>query len=124
MQDIHNHKKEYSEADELSLYKKASRRAGFKMHAGIFILANLLLWVVWFFVFRNSDSIVRSQTGNAILFFSIAWLIVIIAHFLIVYKWNKSMVEKELENLKKELREKERELKNLKENHPQTPVSK
>ncbi|MDL2297240.1 2TM domain-containing protein [Bacteroidales bacterium OttesenSCG-928-B11] len=97
---------------EEKLAKKASKRAGFKIHAGIYILVNLFFWVIWIFLFRGNED---KTFFNAVLFLSIAWLIALIAHYLIVYKWNKSMVEKELDSLKKEMKQKEKELEKIKE---------
>lgn len=92
---------------EEKLVKRASKRAGFKIHVGIFILVNLFFWVIWYFVFRGNDA---EKTGlNAVLFLSIAWLIAIVGHYFIVYKWNKSLLDKELIELKKEIERKEKD---------------
>lgn len=101
--------------DEARLYKKASQRAGFKIHLAIFILGNLLLWVLWYFLIRGGQDATSAKITNVFIFISIIWLIVLIFHYLFVYQWNKAMVEKELGKLKRELKEKEEELKKLKE---------
>ncbi|MDR2979741.1 MAG: 2TM domain-containing protein [Bacteroidales bacterium] len=98
---------------EEKLVKRASKRAGFKIHTGIFILVNLFFWVIWYFVFRGSDA--GKPVLNAVLFLSIAWLIAIIGHYFIVYKWNKSLLDKELTELKKEIERKEKEVNKLTE---------
>lgn len=99
---------------EEKLLKRASRRAGFKIHTGIFILVNLFFWIIWIFVFRGKDG-AHAETLQALLFLSIAWLIALVAHYFIVYKWNKTMVEKELDALKKQISKKEKELEKIKE---------
>lgn len=100
--------------EEEKLYKKASRRAGFKIHLMIFLLVEILFWVVWFFLFRGGQDATSAKALNALLLLSIVWLIIVIAHYLMVYKWNKSLVEKELEKLKKENKAQREELEKLK----------
>lgn len=96
---------------EQELYRKASARASYKKHLIIYILVNLLLWIVWFFIFRNNED---KTFFTAILFVSFAWLVILIAHFFFVYKFNQSMIEKELKKLKKERKKVEEEVKKLK----------
>lgn len=43
------------------------------------------------------------------------WGIFVFAHYLIVYKWNKSYIEKEIKRLKKQQAKQEEELKSLTE---------
>ncbi len=96
--------------DDEALEKKASRRAGFKIHVVIFILANLLLWVFWFFILKGRSEDVLFQ---GFLFLSITWFIILVAHYLFVYKWNKTLIEKELIKLKKENKKQESELEKM-----------
>ena len=107
--------KDTMDNEDPKLLKKASLRAGFKIHLGIFILVNLLCWVVWYFGFRGGDTTTSQKTMEASLFLSVAWTIILIGHFFVAYKWNKSMVEKELSILKKEMKEKEEELNKFRE---------
>ena len=50
----------------------------------------------------------------AILFVLIVWLLVIILHYLMVYKWTKSYKDKELNSLKKMRLKQLQEIENLK----------
>ena len=101
--------------DEKLLFKKASRRAGFKIHLAIFILVNLFLALFWFFVLKGRPEDGTAQAlSQGVLFIFLAWLIIITAHYLFVYKWNKNLIEKELIKLKKENKEREEELERLK----------
>ncbi|MBP5496503.1 MAG: 2TM domain-containing protein [Bacteroidales bacterium] len=89
---------EISPEEEAKLAKMASRRTGFKKHFAIFFLVNAFLWVVWYFLFRDSA---ENTFLMAILFVFLVWLLGIILHYMIVYKWTKSYKDKELNSLKK-----------------------
>ena len=89
---------EITPEEEAKLARMASRRTGFKKHFAIFFLLNAFLWVVWYFFFRDSA---ENTFLMAILFVFIVWLLGIILHYMIVYKWTKSYKEKELTSLKK-----------------------
>ncbi|MBR3465633.1 MAG: 2TM domain-containing protein [Bacteroidales bacterium] len=87
-----------SPEEEAKLERMASRRTGFKKHFAIFFLVNAFLWVVWYFLFRDSA---ESTFLMAILFVFLVWFLGIALHYMIVYKWTKSYKEKELTSLKK-----------------------
>ena len=89
---------EITPEEEAKLARMASRRTGFKKHFAIFFLLNAFLWVVWYFLFRDSA---ENTFLMAILFVFIVWLLGIILHYMIVFKWTKSYKEKELTSLKK-----------------------
>ena len=103
---------EITPEEEARLAKMASRRTGFKKHIAVFILLNAFLWVVWYFLFKDSE---EKTFLMAILFVLIVWLLVVIFHYLIVYKWTKSHKEKELTSLKKKRLKQLREIESLKE---------
>jgi cation transport ATPase len=83
------------------ILKTAKKRVQFKQHMIIFILLNLLLWVVYFFLFRgkHTDDNTFLQVN---LFILITWAIILIGHYFYAMKWNKQMVEKEVQALIKE----------------------
>ena len=108
---------EITPEEEAKLAKMAARRTSFKIHLAIFILANAFLWVVWYFLFKDSEDITFLK---AILFLLIVWLLAIILHYMIVYKWTKSYKEKELTSLKKMRLMQLREIENLKAEIAQT----
>jgi hypothetical protein len=89
---------EITPEEEAKLARMASRRTGFKKHFAIFILVNAFLWVVWYFLFRDSAD---NTFLMAILFVFLVWLLGIILHYMITYKWTKSYKDKELNSLKK-----------------------
>ena len=89
---------EITPEEEAKLARMASRRTGFKKHFAIFFLLNAFLWVVWYFLFRDSA---ESTFLMAILFVFLVWFLGIALHYMIVYKWTKSYKEKELTSLKK-----------------------
>lgn len=112
--------KNHEDQQEAKLLKKASHRAGFKMHLAIFFLGNIFLWIIWYFLIRGGEDATTVKISNGLIFLSIIWFIVLIFHYLFVYQWNKTMVEKELLKLKRELKEKEKELDKLKEDSAET----
>lgn len=111
-----NQKPEINPVEEQKLYKKASKRAGFKVDLTIYVLVNLFLWIVWFFIFKGREDITFFKS---ILFVSIIWSLVLFTHYFIVYRMDKSLVEKELKNLKREMKQKDKELENLKKREAQ-----
>ena len=102
---------EITPEEEAKLAKMAARRTSFKIHLAIFILSNAFLWVVWYFLFKDSEDITFLK---AILFLLIVWLLAVILHYMIVYKWTKSYKEKELTSLKKIRQRQLLEIENLK----------
>ena len=78
--------------------KTAKKRVAFKKHFTVYILLNLLLWVLYFFLFRKSEDKIFF---NSILFVLITWTIIIIGHYFYAMRWNKKMLEKEIESLMK-----------------------
>ena len=102
---------EISPEEERKLEKMAARRTSFKIHFAIFLIANLFLWVVWYFLFKGKED---TTFLKAILFVFIVWLLGVVLHYMIVYKWTKSYKEKELSSLRKIHMEHVREIENLK----------
>ena len=108
--------KQYSEQEEKVLAKKAQKRVSFKIHIIIYILANLLIWLLWFFIFSKMNDLDQRRLAlNIFLFITLVWGIFVVTHYLFVYKWDKTYVEKEIDNLKKEQEKKQKELEQLKE---------
>ncbi len=98
MAEINQNIPEITPEEERKLEKMAARRTSFKIHFAIFLIANVFLWVVWYFLFKGSEDITFLK---AILFVLIVWLLAVVLHYMIVYKWTKSYKEKELSSLKK-----------------------
>ena len=78
----------------------------------IFILVNALFWVIWYFVFRGTEA--NDVFFKAVLFVTIAWLIILIGHHVFVRMFNSTIVEKELKKIKKQIEDNEKELQRLK----------
>lgn len=98
MAEINQNIPEITPEEERKLEKMASRRTSFKIHFAIFLIANVFLWVVWYFLFKGSEDITFLK---AILFVLIVWALAVVLHYMIVYKWTKSYKEKELSSLRK-----------------------
>lgn len=98
--------------EEQKLIRKARIRASFKIHALLFILVNALFWVIWYFVFRNTEA--DQLFFKSILFVTIAWFIILVGHYIFVYKFNSTLVEKELAKLKKQIEKDKKEIERLK----------
>jgi hypothetical protein len=109
----------FSPQEEKEIAKKAKKRVAFKVHSVIFLLINLLFWLFWFFIFKGSKyEDLSTSVRNGFLFITLTWGICIITHYLIVYKWNKTLVEKEIKHLKKEReRKREEELNKISDNN-------
>ena len=109
---IDNKEMEITPQEEKTLYGKAKKRVQFKVHLMIFILTNLILWLFYYFGFKLFKDEVKEIAFQFILFVSLVWGIVVFAHYLIVYKWGKTQVEREFDNLKKEHKKKKKALEN------------
>lgn len=95
----------------VQLYVKAKQRVNFKIHITVFLLLMAIAWLIWGFIFKDSEN----QTFlKCLTFASLIWGIILIAHYLIVYKWNKSLVDKELQKLIEQENQKLEEIERLK----------
>jgi len=101
-----------TEQEEKMLYGKAQKRVQFKVHLMIFILTNLLLWLLFGFGAKLFTEDARSFVLQFVLFISLTWGVVLTAHYLIVYKWGKTLVEKEFDKLKEDHKRKKKALEN------------
>jgi len=90
------------------IIKIAKKRVAFKKHLTIYILANLLLWISFFFLFKKLDN-PENTFLYSFLFISLIWSILLIGHYFYAIKWNKKMVEKEVQSLIKETMEQKEE---------------
>jgi membrane protease YdiL (CAAX protease family) len=75
------------------IYKKAKKRVQFKIHALIYLLVLLFLWIVWYFIFTHKTD---STFFDVVLFLTLAWSILLIGHYFISYRWNHSLIENEI----------------------------
>ena len=79
--------------------KTAKKRVAFKKHVTVYILVNLFLWLLFFFLFRGNED---KTFFYVILFILLTWSILVIGHYFYAMKWNKKMLEKEIANILKE----------------------
>ncbi|HNY62908.1 MAG TPA: 2TM domain-containing protein [Bacteroidales bacterium] len=84
------------------LFNKAKKRVNFKIHAAIYLIILAILWVIWGFIFKNSSA-ETSIFLKSILFITIIWSIILIAHYLYAFKWNSALVERELQRMIKQM---------------------
>ncbi|MDD4581536.1 MAG: 2TM domain-containing protein [Bacteroidales bacterium] len=116
MENIESEQKLPMTEEEKKMYNKAKRRVSFKVHFTIYFLCIALFWLLWVFLFK--DSVNEGETSvffRLTLALTLFWGIFVFAHYLIVYKWNKSYIEKEIKRLKKQQAKQEEELKRLTE---------
>lgn len=105
---------------DLKTYKTANKRAHFKRHIAIYFLLMIVLWVLYFFIFREPKT---PETADApmglflkcTLFVTILWTVILFFHYLFVYRLNATMIDREIKKLKKEIEKKKAVLEKLKE---------
>ena len=116
--------------EEARMINVSKIRVIFKIHIAVFLVLNLIIWALWFTLF---DAVVTdAYTSNIILKVSlcitIVWLLIVILHYAIAYRWGKTFVEKELSRLKKQRAKQLKEIETLKakiaetKNQQQTPT--
>lgn len=93
------------------IYNQATKRRAFKFHAAFYLLAMILIWVIYAFVFRGSEG--DAIFKKACIFITLFWTPIVIFHYVLVYKFNHSMLDREIKQIKKEIAEKEAEMERL-----------
>ena len=97
------------------VYKQANKRVAFKTHFIIYLLAMAIIWILYVFVDTVSTAVTGALTYLRFAAFVTAlWTVLVIAHYLFVYKLNHNMLDKEIRKVKKEIEEKKAELERLK----------
>ena len=114
-----------SSEEEAQMINVSKARVIFKIHLAVFLVLNLIIWALWFTLF---DAIVTDPyTSNIILKVSlcitIVWLLIVILHYAIAYKWSKTLVEKELARIKKQRGKQLKEIETLKAKIAETKVN-
>ncbi len=108
--------KNISAEETAKMLNVADKRVHFKVHLTIFIVINAIIWALWFTLF---SAIVTSESISAAILkvfvcVTLVWLLLVILHYCIAYKWNKTFVEKELKKMRN-MREKQlKEIEKLK----------
>jgi len=81
---------------DLELWKKARGRARFKMHFFIYLIAIAFLWLIWAFVGYLYN---WEYTHKWPLYPMLGWGLVILLHYLVVFRWRQRITQKEYEKL-------------------------
>lgn len=85
---------------ESQIAKRARKHIGFKIHLCIYVLVIAFFWLLWFFIFKNQTNGENSVFLKLSWAVTLFWLLFIIMHYLVSYKWNKSYLEKEIARMK------------------------
>ncbi|MBR6132504.1 MAG: 2TM domain-containing protein [Bacteroidales bacterium] len=102
--------------EESKMQTVANSRVRFKIHIGLFVIVNLLLWVLYFTLFNAivTDFTIKWAILKVFICITVVWLLVAILHYCIAFKWNKTFVEKELGRIRKQRSNQLKELERLK----------
>ena len=105
---------------DIKTYKTANKRAHFKRHIAIYFLIMIVLWVLYFFIFREPKTPETADAPMGLflkcsLFVTILWTVILFFHYLFVYRLNSTMIDREIKKLQKEIEKKKEILENLKE---------
>lgn len=76
------------------LMKVARDRVSFKAHLTIFVLGNVMIWLLWIMLYY-----IFSVTFPWALFPTLCWGVALAYHYFKVYKWNEKWVEQEYQRL-------------------------
>jgi hypothetical protein len=76
------------------LLKMARSRVNFKAHFIIFILGNVMLWLLWIMLYY-----IFNVGFPWALFPTLGWGIALLFHYFKVFKWNEKWVEQEYSKL-------------------------
>lgn len=111
---------EQPEMIDIKTYKTANKRAHFKRHIAIYCLLMIVLWVLYFFIFREPATPENPDAPMGLflkctLFVTILWTVILFFHYLFVYRLNATMIDREIKKLQKEIQKKKEQLEKLKE---------
>ena len=101
--------------EEVQITKTANTRRALFIHLSIFILTAAIIWIIWYFL----NNIVKEEfTGGLLkicLCITLLWLIIVIFHYLIAFKWTRTRAEKEVSKLRKKRDKQLEEIRALKQ---------
>gem|GEM_PF-1199150 len=102
--------------EEAKMQNVATSRMRFRIHLGLFILINLIIWVLYFTLFNAivTDYSIKWAILKVFICITLAWLLLVILHYCIAFKWNKTLVEKELSRIKKQRNKQLKKIEELK----------
>ncbi|MBO4382091.1 MAG: 2TM domain-containing protein [Bacteroidales bacterium] len=102
--------------EEAKMQNVATSRMRFRIHLGLFILINLIIWVLYFTLFNAivTDYSIKWAILKVFICITVAWFLLLILHYCISFKWNKTLVEKELNRIRKQRSKQLKEIEKLK----------
>lgn len=105
-----------STEEEASMINASKSRVIFKIHLTVFVVVNLIIWALWFTLFNAvvTDAYISSAILKAFLCVTLVWFLIVILHFLIAYRWNRTLVEKELARIRKQRAKQLKEIEKIK----------
>jgi len=105
-----------SAEEEARLINVSKNRVAFKVHLTIFLLVNLIMWVLRFTLFNTivtSDNI-NTAILKVFICITLVWFLIVLFHYFIAYRWNKTLIEKQLKKLKKQREKQLKEIEKIK----------
>lgn len=105
-----------SAEEEASMINASKSRVIFKIHLTVFVVINLIIWALWFTLFNAvvTDAYISTAILKAFLCVTLVWFLIVILHFLIAYRWNRTLVEKELARIRKQRAKQLKEIERIK----------
>ncbi len=105
-----------STEEEASMINASKSRVIFKIHLTVFVVVNLIIWALWFTLFNAvvTDAYISSAILKAFLCVTLVWFLIVLLHFLIAYRWNRTLVEKELARIRKQRAKQLKEIERIK----------
>lgn len=105
-----------SAEEEASMINASKSRVIFKIHLTVFVVLNLIIWALWFTLFNAvvTDAYISTAILKAFLCVTLVWFLIVILHFLIAYRWNRTLVEKELARIRKQRAKQLKEIEKIK----------
>lgn len=94
----------------------SKNRVAFKIHLAVFLVLNLIIWVLWFTAISAlvTDANVSTFVLKLSLCITLVWLLLVILHYCIAYRWNQTLVEKELARIRKQRDKQLKEIEKIK----------
>ncbi len=93
-----------SPEEEARMINVSKSRVIFKVHFTIFLLINLIIWALWFTLFNAivTDPAINDGIFKVCACITLVWFLIVLLHYLIAYRWNKTLIENELKKIKKQ----------------------
>lgn len=100
MEEETNTGKSFEESDS-KIESRAKKRVRFRIHLFIYLIAIAFFWMLWFFLFKSSNTAESSVFLKLSWAITLFWALILLAHYMFAIRWNKSAIEKEVARLRK-----------------------